>query len=440
MILSMKSVFLLVLLSLSIAAAPTQKVVRDSVAKEIPSLLKLYEHLHANPEISFQEEKTGLRLGAEMKKLGFEVTQNIGGFGVVCVLKNGKGPTVLVRTDTDALPVKEATGLPFASTRTTTDDLGKTVPTMHACAHDVSMTCWNGVARVLTQLKREWKGTLVFIAQPAEERGAGARAMLADGLFKKFPLPDYCLALHVSADQPAGTLGYTSGFAMANVDSVDITVRGVGGHGSQPQSTKDPIVLAAQIVLALQTIVSREIHPLDPAVVTVGSIHGGTKHNIIPDEVHLQLTIRSYSDEVREKLIAAIKRIAIGQAMAAGLPEEKHPLVKVKDEYTPAAYNDPKLVARVNGVFEKWFGKDVLIERKPTMGGEDFGRYGRTEHKIPIYMFRLGGVSSAAMKQAQALGQPLPSLHSAKFAPDTACIKTGVTAMSAAILELLSKN
>lgn len=440
MILSMKSVFLLVLLSLSIAAAPTQKVVRDSVAKEIPSLLKLYEHLHANPEISFQEEKTGLRLGAEMKKLGFEVTQNIGGFGVVCVLKNGKGPTVLVRTDTDALPVKEATGLPFASTRTTTDDLGKTVPTMHACAHDVSMTCWNGVARVLTKLKREWKGTLVFIAQPAEERGAGARAMLADGLFKKFPLPDYCLALHVSADQPAGTLGYTSGFAMANVDSVDITVRGVGGHGSQPQSTKDPIVLAAQIVLALQTIVSREIHPLDPAVVTVGSIHGGTKHNIIPDEVHLQLTVRSYSDEVREKLIAAIKRIAIGQAMAAGLPEEKHPLVKVKDEYTPAAYNDPKLVARVNGVFEKWFGKDVLIERKPTMGGEDFGRYGRTEHKIPIYMFRLGGVSSAAMKQAQALGQPLPSLHSAKFAPDTACIKTGVTAMSAAILELLSKN
>ncbi len=432
--------FLFFLFCLSITAAPTQKDVRDSVDKEFSNLLKLYQHLHANPEISFQEEKTGLRLGAEMKKLGFEVTQNVGGFGVVCVLKNGKGPTVLVRTDTDALPVKEATGLPFASTRTTTDDSGKTVPTMHACAHDVSMTCWNGVARVLTQLKQKWKGTLVFIAQPAEERGAGAKAMLADGLFKKFPVPDYCLALHVSSDQPAGTLGYTSGFAMANVDSVDITVRGVGGHGSQPQSTKDPIVLASQIVLALQTIVSREIHPLDPAVVTVGSIHGGTKHNIIPDEVHLQLTIRSYSDEVREKLIAAIKRIAIGQAVAAGLSEEKHPLVKVKDEYTPAAYNDPKLVARVNGVFEKWFGKDVMIERKPTMGGEDFGRYGRTEHKIPIYMFRLGGVSPAAMKRAQALGQPLPSLHSAKFAPDTDCIRTGVTAMSAAVLELLSKN
>lgn len=432
--------YLLILLCVPIAAAPSQKVVRDNVDNEIPYLLKLYQHLHANPEISFQEEKTGQRLGAEMKKLGFEVVQNVGGYGVVCVLKNGKGPTVLVRTDTDALPVKEATGLPFASTRTTTDDLGKTVPTMHACAHDVHMACWTGVARVMTKLNKEWSGTLVFIAQPAEERGAGARAMLADGLFKKFPLPDYCLALHVSADQPAGTLGYTSGFAMANVDSVDITVRGVGGHGSQPQSAKDPIVLAAQIVLALQTIVSREIHPLDPAVVTVGSIHGGTKHNIIPDDVHLQLTLRSYSDEVREKLIASIKRIVKGQAMAAGLSEEKHPMVKVKDEYTPAAYNDPKLVAKVNGVFEKWFGKDVLIERKPTMGGEDFGRYGRTEHKIPVYMFRLGGVSSSVMKRAQALGQPLPSLHSAKFAPDTACIRTGVTAMSAAVLELLSKN
>ena len=436
----MKSMFLFFLFCVSIIADSTQKDVRDSVDKEFSNLLKLYQHLHANPEISFQEEKTGLRLGAEMRKLGFEVTQNVGGFGVVCVLKNGKGPTVLVRTDTDALPVKEATGLPFASTRTTTDASGKTVPTMHACAHDVSMTCWNGAARVLSQLRRKWKGTLVFIAQPAEERGAGAKAMLADGLFKRFPVPDYCLALHVSSDQPAGTLGYTSGFAMANVDSVDITVRGVGGHGSQPQSTKDPIVLASQIVLALQTIVSREIHPLDPAVVTVGSIHGGTKHNIIPDEVYLQLTIRSYSDEVREKLIAAIKRITIGQALAAGLAKEKHPLVKVKDEYTPAAYNDPKLVARVNGIFEKWFGKDILIERKPTMGGEDFGRYGRTEHKIPIYMFRLGGVSPAAMKRAQALGQPLPSLHSAKFAPDTDCIRTGVTAMSAAVLELLSKN
>ena len=436
----MKPLVLLIILCASAAAAPSQKAVRDRVDREIPSLLKLYQYLHANPEISFQEAKTGQRLGTELKTIGFEVTQNVGGHGVVCVLKNGKGPTVLVRTDTDALPVKEATGLAFASTRTTTDDLGKTVPTMHACGHDVHMACWTGTARVLAHFKNDWSGTLVFIGQPAEERGAGAKAMLADGLFKKFPVPDYCLALHVSSDQPAGTLGFTSGFAMANVDSVDITVRGVGGHGSQPQSAKDPIVLAAQIVLALQTIVSREIHPLEPAVVTVGSIHGGTKHNIIPDEVHLQLTLRSYSDDVRAKLIAAIRRIVKGQAIAAGLPEAKHPIVKVKDEFTPAAFNDPKLVTRINGVFKTWLGEGALIERKPTMGGEDFGRYGRTTHKIPIFMFRLGAVSPAAVKRAQALGQPLPSLHSAQFAPDTACLKTGVTAMTAAVLELVGKK
>ena len=405
MILSMKLIVFL-LLCISVAAAPSQKAVRDRVNKEIPSLIKLYQHLHANPEISFQEKQTAQRLGAELKTLGFEVTQNVGGHGVVCVLKNGKGPTVLVRTDTDALPVKESTGLPFASTRTTTDEQGKTVPAMHACAHDVHMTCWAGTARVLTYLKSQWSGTLVFIGQPAEERGAGAKAMLVDGLFNKFPVPDYCLALHVSSDQPVGTLGFTSGYAMANVDSVDISVRGVGGHGSQPQTAKDPIVLAAQIVLALQTIVSREIHPLNPAVVTVGSIHGGTKHNIIPDEVHLQLTLRSYSDEVREKLIASIRRIVKGQALAAGLKEDRFPIVNVKDEFTPAAYNDPKLVERINGVFGQWFGKGVMIERKPTMGGEDFGRYGRTEHEIPIYMFRLGGVSPMVMRRARALGQP----------------------------------
>ena len=437
----MKStLFLSLILCASVFAAPSQKAVRERVGGELPSLLKLYQHLHANPEISFQEKETAKTLAAELEKIGFEVSTGIGGHGVVGVLKNGEGPTVLVRTDLDALPVKEATGLAFASKRTTTDDLGKTVPTMHACGHDVHMACWTGTARVLAHFKKEWSGTLVFIGQPAEERGAGAKAMLEDGLFKKFPVPDYCLALHVSNDQPVGTLGFTSGFALANVDSVDITVRGVGGHGSQPQSAKDPIVLAAQIVLALQTIVSREVHPLNPAVVTVGSIHGGTKHNIIPDEVHLQLTLRSYSDEVRAKLIAAIRRIVKGQAVAAGLPEAKHPLVKVKDEFIPAAYNDPKLVTRINGVFKSWLGEGALIERKPTMGGEDFGRYGRTTHNIPIFMFRLGAVSPVAVKRAQALGQPLPSLHSTQFAPDTACLKTGVTAMTAAVLELVGKK
>jgi len=433
-------VALAVLSTTHLYAAPAQPAVKARVAAELPALQKLYQKIHANPELSFQEKETAATLAAELRQRGFKVSTGIGGHGIVGVLKNGEGPTVLVRCDMDALPVKEATGLPFASKKTATDGAGKTVPVMHACGHDINMTCWAGAARVLAHFRKDWRGTLVFIGQPAEERGAGARAMLGEGLFKKFPVPDYCLALHVSSDQPAGTLGFTSGYAMANVDSVDITVRGVGGHGSQPQSAKDPIVLSAQIVLALQTIVSREIHPLDPAVVTVGSIHGGTKHNIIPDDVHLQLTLRSYSDEVRAKLIAAIQRIVNGQAVAAGLPEAKHPVVKVKDEFTPAAYNDPKLVARVNGVFAEWFGKDILIERKPTMGGEDFGRYGRTEHKIPIYMFRLGAVSPAALKRAQAQGEPLPSLHSAKFAPDTSCIQTGVTAMTAAVLELLSKG
>ena len=423
------------------AAERLQQATRDRVAAEFPALLDLYKKLHAHPEISFQEAKTAKLLGDEMEKLGFTVTRNIGGHGVVAVFKNGAGPTVLIRTDLDALPVKEATGVPYASKQTTADETGKEVPTMHACGHDVHMTCWVGTARVLLALRKEWTGTLVFIGQPAEERGAGARKMLADGLFKKFPVPDYCLALHVAADQPAGTIGYTSGFAMANVDSVDVTVRGVGGHGSQPQSTKDPIVLSAQIILALQTIVSREVAPQEPAVITVGSIHGGTKHNIIPDEVQMQLTLRSYTDTVRQQLITAIRRVVRGQALAAGLPEDRLPIVTLRDEHTPATYNDPKLVGRVNEVFKKWFEEGALIERRPTMGGEDFGQFGRTEHKIPVYIFFLGAVTAEAVKSAQVAGRALPSLHSGLFAPTPEpTIKTGVTAMSAAALELLGKK
>ncbi len=417
------------------------KPIGERVAKEFPALLDLYKHLHAHPEISFQEAKTAQRMAEELDKLGFAVSRNVGGHGVVGVLKNGAGPTVMVRTDLDALPVKEATGLPFASKITTVDESGKEVPTMHACGHDIHMTCWVGAARVLAALRNDWAGTLVFIAQPAEERGAGARRMIAEGLFKKFPVPNYALALHVMGDQPAGTLGYTSGFAMANVDSVDITVRGVGGHGSQPQSTKDPIVLSAQIILALQTIVSREVAPQEPAVITVGSIHGGTKHNIIPDEVHLQLTLRSYTDAVREQLIAAIRRVVRGQALAAGLPEDRLPLVVLRDEHTPAAYNDPKLMARLHGVFKTGFGEGALIERKPSMGGEDFGQYGRTEHKIPVCLFFLGAVSADTVRQARTTGRSLPSLHSALFAPDAEpTIRTGVAAMTLATLELLRRN
>jgi len=440
----LSTLFLFALLPARVRAAtpePVRAGVQEVVDRELSGLLDDYRHIHSHPEISFQEKNTAAYLAAALRKVGFDVATEVGGHGIVGVLRNGDGPTVLVRTDMDALPVKELTGLPFASEATTRDDQGNEVPVMHACGHDINMTCWLGAARTLTRLKQHWSGTLVMIGQPAEERGAGANAMLNDGLFKRFPLPDYCVALHVNADTPAGTVGYVPGFAMANVDSVDITLRGVGGHGAFPHSTKDPIVLAAQTVLALQTIVSREINPTEPAVITVGSIHGGTKHNIIPDEVRLQLTLRSYTDEVREQTIAAIRRLARGLAVAAGIPEDRLPVVTVKDEFTPAAYNDPELTERLAGVFKTWLGEGNVYRRQPVMGGEDFGRYGRTEHKIPICMFSLGGVSSESVKASLASGKGLPSLHSAVFAPDSEpAIRTGVTAMSAAVLDLLGQK
>ena len=315
------------------------------------------------------------------------------------------------------------------------------VPVMHACGHDMNMTCVVGAARVLAQLKDQWRGTLVVIGQPAEERGGGARAMLADGLFKRFPRPDFCLALHDWAEHAAGTVGYTPGYALANVDSVDITIHGVGGHGAYPHKTKDPVVLAAQIILGLQTIVSREVEPGEPAVVTVGSVHGGTKHNIIPDEVRLQLTVRSYTDEVRHQTIEAIKRIVRGQALTAGVPEDRLPEVKVLDDFTAATYNNPELTERLAGVFRSRFGDSNVIKTKPTMGGEDFGEFGRTEDKIPICMFYVGGVKPEALKESERTGKPLPSLHSPLWAPlPEPTIKTGVEAMTAAVLELMKKK
>ncbi|MCW5554029.1 MAG: amidohydrolase [Verrucomicrobiae bacterium] len=424
--------------------AQTPRSVRDAVRTrvnaEYPALFELYKHFHANPELSFQEEKTAARLAEELRRSGYEVTTGVGGHGVVTVLKNGDGPTVLVRCDLDALPVKEQTGLPYASKVVAKDDSGREVPVMHACGHDVHMACLVGVARVLQDLRAHWRGTLVLIGQPAEERGGGARRMIADGLFTRFPKPDYCLALHNNSSLLAGAIGYTEGYAMANVDSVDITVRGVGGHGAYPHAVKDPIVLAAQIVLALQTIVSREIAPGEPAVVTVGSIHGGSKHNIIPDEVQLQLTLRSYTEEVRQQTIAAIHRITRGLALAAGLPEDRLPIVKLGDDFTPATFNDPDLTLRLAGVFKSWFGREMVVRRKPVMGGEDFSEYGRTEHKVPISMFSIGAVSAEAMRESVRTGETLPSLHSPIFAPaPEPTIKTGVTAMTAAVLELMGK-
>jgi hippurate hydrolase len=410
------------------------------VDREYANLFELYKHLHQNPELSFQEHKTSARVAEELRNAGYEVTTGVGKLGVVAVLKNGAGPVVLVRSDLDGLPVKEQTGLSYASTAMTKNEKGDDVPVMHACGHDIHMTCLVGTARVLAQLKDKWHGTLVLIGQPAEERVGGARVMIADGLFTRFPRPDFCLALHDNAELPAGAIGYTAGFALANVDSVDIIVHGVGGHGAFPHKTKDPIVLAAQIIVALQTIVSREVEPGEPAVVTVGSIHGGTKHNIISDEVRLQLTVRSYTDEVRAQTLAAIKRIVRGQALSAGLPEDRLPEVKLGDDFTPATYNNPELTERLVGVFRSWFGESNVIRKKPIMGGEDFSEFGRTEHKIPICMFTIGGVTPEVFEESERTGASLPSLHSPLWAPlPEPTIKTGISAMSVAVLELMAK-
>lgn len=429
-------------LSTAAPSAPANReLVQAHVQQEYPSLFELYKHLHSHPELSFQETQSAARVAEELRRAGFEVTTGVGRHGLVAVLHNGQGPTVLVRSDLDGLPVKEQTGLPYASTVLATNSAGEGVPVMHACGHDVHMTCLVGTARVLAQLKEKWQGTLILIGQPAEEIGGGASAMLADGLFKRFPRPDVCLALHDNAEYAAGTVLYTPGYTYANVDSVDLIIHGVGGHGAYPHKTKDPVVLAAQIILGLQTIVSREVRPGDPAVVTVGSIHGGTKYNIIADEVRLQLTVRSYTDEVRNQTLEAIKRIARGQALAAGLPDNLMPEVKVAEGFSPATRNDPALTERLAGVFKVWFGDDKVLLKRPSMGGEDFSEYGRTAEKIPICMFEIGGVAPETWKESERTGKPLPSLHSPFWAPvPEPTIKTGITAMSAAVLELLPKR
>ncbi len=426
------------LLALSAAGqpAPSRAEIDARLDRDQERLTALYQHLHAHPELSFHEEKTSARLAAELREAGFEVTERVGGWGVVGVLKNGPGRTVLVRTDLDALPVRELTGLPFASKVRTVDDQGQEVPVMHACGHDIHMTCWTGAARALAALKDRWQGTLVFIGQPAEERSGGASAMLADGLFDRFPRPDLCLAMHCASDLAAGTLGLTPGGMTASVDSVDITVRGVGGHGSQPQATKDPVVIAAQLVVALQTLASRETHPLDAVVVTVGSIHGGTKHNIIPDQVELQLTVRTTRPETREQVLAGIRRISRGVGLTAGLPEGLLPEVKTSDTFTPVLQNDDAFLKRLRPAWEQAFGAGLIREQPASMVGEDFARYGMTEPRVPILMFWLGTVPAARVAEAAQAGQPLPSLHSPFFRPEAAtAVRTGAAAMTLAVLE-----
>jgi len=416
--------------------ADRRESVRAHVERDHANLLEVYKDLHRAPELSWFEEKTAARVAKELRAAGYDVTEKVGGRGVVGVLRNGAGKTVLLRTDLDALPVKEQTGLPFASTQRQKNKAGEEVPVMHACGHDMHMASVIGTARFLAAHTNLFQGTVVVIGQPAEELGEGAAAMLKDGLFERFPKPDYCLALHVDSDLEAGRVAYVPGYMLANVDSVDITIRGVGGHGAYPHLAKDPVVLAAQTVLALQTLVSREKPASDPGVLTVGSIHGGTKHNIIPDEVKLQLTLRSYSDSVRTNLISGIQRITRGLALAAGLPEDRMPIVELDKSFTPATRNDPELTLRWVGVLKEWLGPEALFEDKPQMGGEDFGFYGTTPDRIPICMLWLGAVPKEKIASGKA-----PPIHSPFFHPDPEpTLKTGVTILAAGVLDLLGRK
>lgn len=406
--------------------------VRNWTKANIEKLLELYRHLHTHPELSLYEKETGARMAAEWKAAGFDVTAGVGGHGVVAILKNGDGPKVMLRTDLDALPVKELTGLAYASQVRVKDSAGTEVGVMHACGHDIHMTHLVAVARYLATHREQWRGTLMLIGQPAEERVMGAKAMLEDGLFQRFPKPDYALALHVDAALEANKVGVRAGYSLANTDSVDITVKGKGGHGAYPHTTVDPIVQAAQLIVALQTIVSREVKPTDPAVITVGSIRGGTKHNIIGDDCHLQLTVRSYSDEVRTQLMKAIERKAKGVAVSAGAPD---PIIKIT-EGTVALFNDEKLANRIDGLFRSVFGSAHVTLAEQSMGGEDFSLYGRAG--VPILMFRLGAVDAKRLARYKELGQDPPSLHSPLFYPDAdQSLETGIVAMVTATLELM---
>tara|TARA_R100001129_G_scaffold156086_1_gene119229 strand:+ start:501 stop:1958 length:1458 start_codon:yes stop_codon:yes gene_type:complete len=432
--------------------------VNAAMPKADAELIEIYKQLHANPELSFKEAKSAALMASELENLGFEVTTGIGqdwvvdkamkdvgevkdgvgGHGVVGVLRNGDGPTVMIRADMDALPVPDQTGFPFASEVVSTTWTGVESPVMHACGHDIHMTSWIGTARALAARKDEWSGTLVMIAQPAEEIGLGAQAMLADGLYSRFPQPDYNLALHVSASAPAGTIVYTKGYAMANVDSVDITVKGVGGHGAYPHTTRDPVLVASHIVVALQSLVSRNTNPQDSAVVTVGSFKAGAKHNIISDEATLLLTVRSYDDSTRQMLLDGIERIAKAQAEAFGAPE---PIIKVEQDYTPSLFNNADLADKAMTAVADAIGSDNVKEVQPVMGGEDFSQFGRTEENIPGLLFWVGAVSPDKYQASQDSSLPLPSLHSPFFAPDyDPTIATGVEAMTAAALELFDES
>ncbi|EAQ30009.1 amidohydrolase family protein [Erythrobacter sp. NAP1] len=414
---------------------------RAAVMEDMPGLFELYKDLHANPELSFQEFETAAKLAERARALGFEVTEGVGQTGVVAVMENGPGPVVMLRADMDGLPVIEQTGLPYASKRTAVPATGVETGVMHACGHDTHMAAWVGAAQLLAERKDDWSGTLVMILQPAEETGEGALAMLQDGLYERFPKPDYVLAFHDAAQAPAGFIGYSKGYALANVDSVDVVIPGIGGHGAYPHTTVDPVVIGANVVTRLQTLVSREISPLDPAVVTVGSFRAGSKHNIISDEARLQITVRSYTDEVRAALLEGIERIARGEAMAAGMPEDKLPSVTVQDPYTPSTYNTPEFTENVMAGLKERFG-DRVRETPSVMGGEDFGQFYRADPEtVESLIFWVGGVPMEQYLASERGEVELPSLHSPFWAPDAeVVIATATEALTAATLDLMPRS
>jgi amidohydrolase len=415
----------------------------DSVKQQLPALSETYKQLHRSPELSQHEEQTSAFLAGELRKFGYAVTEHVGkyadgtrAFGVVAVLENGAGSRVLIRTDMDALPVEEKTGVDYASTVKARDSLGQQVGVMQACGHDLHMTVLLGTARELAARKRQWHGTLVLIGQPAEEVVQGAAAMLADHLYDRFGRPDYILSEHDTNDVPAGSIAVKGGPLMASATTLNVTMRGIGGHGSRPEAGKDPVVLAAEFVLVAQTIVSRQVDPQQPAVLTIGTIHGGTKNNIIPDEVTMGLTLRTYSTAVRDRIVEDVRRTAKGLAEAYGIPADRMPTVSLT-EGTPATYNDPALAERVRAAAVKALGPTRVEEAKSVMGSEDVGMF-TLDGKIPGVMYWLGAADRTKFEESQKTGVPLPSFHSALFAPVySEAIPTGVTAMTAMALDLL---
>jgi amidohydrolase len=443
-----KHVMVLMLLTVFALSTQAQSSLDASVGKQVDGLVATYKHLHEHPELSGQEKETSALIASELKKAGFEVTDHFGKYddpamtpyGVVGIMKNGPGPIVMVRTDMDGLPVVENTGLSYASKVKVRRADGVEVGVMHACGHDLHMAVFLGTARVLAETRSLWSGTVVLLGQPAEETIGGAKAVLAAGLYDKFPVPNYVLAFHDTNVVAAGKVAWVAGTVLAGSDSLDVTVKGYGGHGAMPQATRDPILIASEIVVMLQTVISRERDPLEPAVVTVGSFHAGTKHNIIPDEAHLQLTVRTMNPASREKTLAAITRIVNGLSAAAGVPAERAPVITVSQDNVPATINDAELTKRGADAMRRAIGNENVIAGLPIMASEDFSLYALAAPKPPTTMFWLGASDPALLRAAVEKGARLPGMHSSEFAPlPEPAIRAGVKAMSAAVIDLLRK-